>query len=819
MGILGKIKTKAGNLKETKRRATYAKYYKNLLIEDKVILYDSYFGRGMICNPYALFLELINNKDFKDYTHVWVIEDRYGNEPIMEQFQNNKNVFAIARHSDDHLRYLASAKYIITNVSLPFYYCKKEGQVYVNTWHGTPIKSLGFDMPDAPVTISNVLRNFLSTDYIISANPFLTSVFLDKYKLDGLYEGTIIEEGYPRNDRLFHTDKAEIISNLQKYGIDIDSKKEIILYAPTWKGSNYNCPEIDVNEYIDFKRTVESMIDTDRYQILLKPHQVVYKELKKSGRMSDSLIPAFIDTNELLSITDILISDYSSIFYDYLVTDKPIIFYIPDLEKYKNERGLYLEPEALPGPCFTKLSEIGNVINNLDEFINKYRSSYEAAKSFACPKDDGNVAKRIVDVIFYQKTSDEKGTPYQLITCANKKKKLLFFGGGLRMNGISTALRTMLDYIDYDKYDVTVYAGNLKFEDSKEMICTFNKNARIFARVSYTPATWGETLRNDFLRVFGFNAPFIKYIYPKAMYDREFVRCFGESHFDTVIDYSGYGSFYSILLLSSPDSKKLIWQHNDLLTEKHKKVNGKKPHNRELRVVFSAYPFFDKIVGCSEATMQVNLEKIGYSELKEKCCFVRNAANFDRVIAGSKESFTNETASDAGIPELLDSNLTSFVNMGRLSPEKNQAALIHAFARLYKDYPNTRLYIIGDGALMNELKALIHSLGLDGKVMMTGNLDNPFMLMKECDCFILPSLHEGQPVSLLEARLLGLPIIMSDFSSAKSSLFENGQLLIGNTIDDIYGGLVSFMKGEVPTCNFDYQNYNQVTIQQFEDII
>ncbi len=819
MGILGKIKTKAGNLKETKRRAAYAKYYKNLLIEDKVILYDSYFGRGMICNPYALFLELINNEDFQDYTHVWVIEDRYGNEPIMEQFQNNKNVFAIARHSDDHLRYLASAKYIITNVSLPFYYCKKEEQVYVNTWHGTPIKSLGFDMPDAPVTISNVLRNFLSTDYIISANPFLTSVFLDKYKLDGLYEGTIIEEGYPRNDRLFHTDKAEIISNLQKYGIDIDSKKEIILYAPTWKGNDYNRPEIDVNEYIDFKRTVESMIDTDRYQILLKPHQVVYKELKKSGRMNDSLIPAFIDTNELLSITDILISDYSSIFYDYLVTDKPVIFYIPDLEKYKNERGLYLEPEALPGPCFTKLSEIGNVINNLNEFIIKYRSSYEAAKYFACPKDDGNVAKRIIDVIFYHKTSDEKGTPYQLITCANKKKKLLFFGGGLRMNGISTALRTMLDYIDYDKYDVTVYAGNLKFEDSKEMICTFNKNARIFARVSYTPATWGETLRNDFLRVFGFNAPFIKYIYPKAMYDREFVRCFGESHFDTVIDYSGYGSFYSILLLSSPDSKKLIWQHNDLLTEKNKKINGKKPHNRELRVVFSAYPFFDKIVGCSEATMQVNLEKIGYSELKEKCCFVRNAANFDRVIAGAKESFTRETASDAGVPELLDSNLTSFVNMGRLSPEKNQAALIYAFARLHKDYPNTRLYIIGDGALMGELKAIIHSLKLEGKVIMTGNLDNPFMLMKECDCFILPSLHEGQPVSLLEARLLGLPIIMSDFSSAKSSLFENGQLVIGNTVDEIYGGLVSFMKGEVPTCNFDYKDYNQVTIGQFEDII
>ncbi len=120
MGILGKVKTKAGNLKETARRAKYAKYYKNLLIDDKVILYDSYFGRGMICNPYALFLALLDNEDFQDYTHVWVIEDKYGNEPVMEQFQHHKNVFVIGRHSDDHLRYLAYAKYTVTNVSIPF---------------------------------------------------------------------------------------------------------------------------------------------------------------------------------------------------------------------------------------------------------------------------------------------------------------------------------------------------------------------------------------------------------------------------------------------------------------------------------------------------------------------------------------------------------------------------------------------------------------------------------------------------------------------------------------------------------------------------
>lgn len=93
------------------------------------------------------------------------------------------------------------------------------------------------------------------------------------------------------------------------------------------------------------------------------------------------------------------------------------------------------------------------------------------------------------------------------------------------------------------------------------------------------------------------------------------------------------------------------------------------------------------------------------------------------------------------------------------------------------------------------------------------------MLMKECDCFILPSLHEGQPVSLLEARLLGLPIIMSDFSSAKSSLFENGQLLIKTAVEDIYDGMTAFMEGRVPVCEFHYEDYNKITMKQFEEII
>ena len=217
MSITAKLKTKAGNFKETRRRTKYARYYKHCKVNPNIIVYDSYFGRGLVCNPYAIFLELVNNEEFADYTHVWILEDLCDNEIPLIPYRDNKNVLIIQRHSDAHLKYLASAGYIFANVSLPFYYCKKPGQVYINTWHGTPIKSLGYDIPGAAVNISNVLRNFLSTDYLISGSPFLTSVYKNQYKLDGIFEGTIIEEGYPRNDSFYRSNREEIISKLTKF--------------------------------------------------------------------------------------------------------------------------------------------------------------------------------------------------------------------------------------------------------------------------------------------------------------------------------------------------------------------------------------------------------------------------------------------------------------------------------------------------------------------------------------------------------------------------------------------------------------------------
>ena len=196
---------------------------------------------------------------------------------------------------------------------------------------------MGFDIPGANISQGNTARNLLSADYIVSSGPYMTkTAYKDSYKMQNLYEGTVLEEGFPRNDKLFDSDRAEVIQELKDCGVDVKEDKKIILYAPTWRGEQYSRPDTDLQDVYKLINVMENSIDTNEYQIFVKLHQIVYHYMKENamepGDAQTKFIPATMDTNEILSVTDVLISDYSSIFYDFMLTGKPILFYVPDAE-------------------------------------------------------------------------------------------------------------------------------------------------------------------------------------------------------------------------------------------------------------------------------------------------------------------------------------------------------------------------------------------------------------------------------------------------------------------------------------------------------
>ena len=110
----------------------------------------------------------------------------------------------------------------------------------MDTWHGIPLKTIGFDIPAGKVSAGNTVRNFLAADYLIAPNHFMTEIYENAFKMKNLYPGKILEIGQPRNDSYFHTDREAIFKKLQMAGVEADLKKKLILYAPTWKGSRYS---------------------------------------------------------------------------------------------------------------------------------------------------------------------------------------------------------------------------------------------------------------------------------------------------------------------------------------------------------------------------------------------------------------------------------------------------------------------------------------------------------------------------------------------------------------------------------------------------
>ncbi len=815
---------------ERRRSMNYAEAYKKNKINSDMILYESYWGRGVVDNPYALFKKLLNCKEFKRFLHIWVLDDFESNKLVIEYYKNYSNVEFVLFGSEEYHKALTSAKYLVNNVTFPKYFIKKEGQVYINTWHGTPLKSMGFDMVDGNSGSANTIRNFLHADYLLSANETMTKMYFDSYKLQGIFSGEIIEEGYPRNDLLLCTNKELEYSVLEKNGITVEREKKIILFAPTWREKEDGTAEVNPKELLEVKEILENNIDTTQYQILIKPHQFVYNQLKDLDEYKGLLIPATIDANELMSIVDILISDYSSIFLDYMVLDRPILFYIPDLVSYKEKRGLNVQPEDLPGPFSDNLYDIAEYINKIDQIQIEYYTSYQKMKESICRHDDGKVSSRIVNYIF-------NGTGKCCVLQGNHdKKRLLISCGGLLENGITHSFLSLLEQIDYEEWDVTALVGDNPKDIARHYkVNHMNSNVRPLVICGFRAATLEEEQRREFVTKHGVYNKFWKKVYPWELMKRENRRFFGDVKFDYIVDFQGYNTILTPMLLQREAKKKSIWLHNDMQADMNKKVNGKKKNWECLYFNISLYPYFDNLVSCSNEVMKVNRQKLSTNSTYLKFKSAKNTVNEERIkkylenestisIDGVEYLIKNELkenndAKSLEIIELPQKDYINFVTMGRMSVEKNHIALIRAFDKVHSEYKNTRLYLLGSGPLEDKIKECITNLKLENAVILTGNINNPFAVMKRSSCFILPSIHEGQPMVLLEARTCDLPIIVSNFSTVKDSLYPDGQLLIGNDEDSIYNGLKSYINGKVPTCDFRLSDYNNEAYEEFKQAI
>ena len=728
--------------------------------------------------------------------------------------------------------------------------------MYVNTWHGVPLKHMGFDLTDGGIVSRNIVRNFLNADYLLSANPFMTrTMYRDAYRLQGIFRGAVIEEGQPRVDRQLQAEKdpTSVVRLLEQRGVRIDGRR-VVLFAPTWRGDVFQDPQANAAQLLSVVRQLQSTLGDD-HVVLLKVHQVIYRAVRDRVGAVDFLVPNGVPTNLVLGVTDLLVTDYSSLLFDFLATGRPLVHFVPDLDEYVDGRGLYLPADELPGPtCGTIPELVGLVREGLAAPVPVPRTQ-QAAEAY-CPKEDGAVTERVVDIVF--RGADESGYTVHR-DFPSTKETLLVYLGGMKSMGITTSALNLLRNLDYDRFDVTAYWVHGRGPDRLKNARLVDPRVRVIPRAAHLNGS-PRQVRAEQRRMLVTGLE--DQLTPEhvTFWTDEWRRMFGSATFDHLIDFSGYGCFTPFLFTVADARHKSIWLHNDMMADMQRETVGEKHLENRLQAVFSTYRHFDHLVSVSPTLTTVNREKLAGYARPEQFTHAHNTIDSQRVLQMGSMTKEQALAKAAGRPITVElrrdgsfdtTNVASavgsllehfpaaevlrevrsrqrlsrgaetgpgtvtFVTVGRLSPEKNHARLIKAFAQVHELHPEIRLLVVGGGKLETELNELLFSLGIEAYVTLAGQVDNPFALMAASDCFVLSSDYEGQPMVILEARTLGLPVVTTAFSSVGDSVPEDAGLVVPQTVKGVARGLSKFLEGEVPAHALDGEEYNRRAVEEF----
>lgn len=392
--VLGKKKFKKMlKNKNTAYKLVYFHRYLKQPVKENVILFETFMAKNYSDSPKYIYEYIAQNHP--EYECVWAINDGakipYGAKTVK-------------RFSFQYAYYLAVSKYLVFNVRPPLWYRKREEQVFLETWHGTPLKRLVFDQEEvtsaSPKYKQQFYRQRKDWDFLVSANPFSTKTFRSCF----LYEGEMLEYGYPRNDILYWPNKDEIAQQL-KEKLGIPKAKKTILYAPTWRDDqHYGSGQYKFELALDLKLMKERL--QDDYVVLLRTHHYISDHIDVSG-LEDFVInlSSYDDISEIYLISDICITDYSSVFFDYANLKRPILFYTYDFDKYKNQlRGFYIDMNTeVPGPLLYTSEQVVQAIEDIDEITEEYKERYDQFYDRFCCYDDGHASEHVAEAMLAKK--------------------------------------------------------------------------------------------------------------------------------------------------------------------------------------------------------------------------------------------------------------------------------------------------------------------------------------------------------------------------------------------------------------------------------
>ena len=364
-------------------------------VKQNRIVFDSSLGKSYSGNPKHIYEYLMANGYDLNWDCIWFYENEKYNIPGMSRQVRYGRL--------RYLYYMATAKAWGFDTRQPEFLLRRKGTYYIQTWHGTPLKKLALDMDrmdmGGSTDIENYHEQFRVTckdwDYLVSQNKFSTDIFRSCFAFK---DRPILQIGYPRNDILINDNSpAKIREYKEKLGLPLD--KKIILYAPTWRDNEYS----EKGKYkfaskLDFDKAKEEL--SDEYIFIVKYHYLVSDKIDWTPYKG--FVYTFDETKDiawLYLVSDMLITDYSSVMFDYSILNRPMLFFAYDLEDYKeNLRGFYFDfVNDIPGPISRDTDQLIKDIKeyNEDSWKEKYKNYHDKFNGI----DDGHASQKVIDVI------------------------------------------------------------------------------------------------------------------------------------------------------------------------------------------------------------------------------------------------------------------------------------------------------------------------------------------------------------------------------------------------------------------------------------
>ena len=784
-------------------RYRYISYYENLPLQENLIMAESLYGMEVASGMLRMLKTLATAPEYREF-EIHLVCHGKSKDAIgkLLKKQGLDKIKTVVLSSEEYFRTLATAKYLLDDRTIPAWWVKKDGQKYLHICQNTPVEYIGRRMKESFADIGNMQKNYFAADYLFFPSRQAMECVLRDFMLNNLAKGTCILGTAPQNEAFAVTEHAVQI----RRELSIEDKR-VYAYLPAFRGNTLKGKTAKNDAFIVYYLYWLDKQLTDGEVCFVKLHPAVQELVDFKEMTHVRNLPCEYELHEFLSCTDVLVTDYSEVMFDYPLTGKKQVLFTYDLEEFETGKGLYADVRSFPFPRVDTPEELLYELRcekNYDDtaFLKEY-----------CHGGLSGAAKALLDAFVKE---DFSGVTV-LDVPDNGKKNVLLYVGALTRNGLTQSAKNLLAGVNTMENNYIIAFASGRIRGNEAVLKEFPEEVAYLGMTGSMPVTLNECFER--IRFVEGQSSVRRYLKKNGKrLKQDWQRLFSDIRLDTVIQFNGYET-EMILLFSMFEGNSVIFVHNDMVQEIRTK------RNQRTDVLKYAYGTYKTVAVVTEdliaSTALFTRGRKGHIRV---CRNVIDTVNVTECARKKEELMKAEEVypSPAALKSFLASDGRKLISIGRFSPEKGHFRLISAFAKLCTMEKDVRLVIVGGVAKDNYFAKTIRQvekLGLRDSVVLVRNMPNPYPLLSACDGFVLSSLYEGFGLVIAEADVLKKPVVCTDIVGPRGFLKLHGGTLVEDSEEGIYQGMQKLLAGEIPVMQVDYEKYNEEAMQEFYSLL